>query len=55
VIHTNFNQNILLKYRFWNIGIGDQSNKGNWPNIGETFLKISVSVWKKWYWFVSSS
>jgi len=32
--------------KFWNIGIGDQLNIGNWPNIGEKKLKIWVSVSK---------
>jgi len=36
----------LLKYfakisvsKFWNIGIGGQSNIGSWPNIGETIFE----------------
>jgi len=33
--------------KFWNIGIGGQSNIGNWPNTEEKVLKISVSVSKK--------
>jgi len=28
--------------KFWNIDIDGQSNIGNWPNIGEKMLKISV-------------
>jgi len=30
--------------KFWNIGIGDQSNIGNWSNIGKKILKLSVLV-----------
>jgi len=33
--------------KFWNIGIGGQSNIDSWPNIGEKILKISVSVSNK--------
>jgi len=29
------------------IDIGGQSHIGNWPNIGEKVLKISISVSKK--------
>jgi len=48
---NNNNNNNLLKYlsvsKFWNIGIDGQSNIGNWTNIGEKKLKISVKVSKK--------
>jgi len=41
--------NILVS-KFFNIGIGGQLNIYNWPNIGEIFLKISVT--KIWYWLI---
>jgi len=41
--------------KFWNIGIGGQSNIGNWSNINEFFfMKITVSVSKKRYQSVSN-
>jgi len=32
--------------KFWNIGVGGQSNIGSWPNIGEKIENISIDFIK---------